>query len=478
MSRVLVVPLDGSERAEAALPWAVRLAQSQELSIALVRATPPSYLVAPAMDGSMPYLAPETYEELRLAQLDAAATYLAEAHSRVAAEGITVETISREGDPANMILDVADELGAIAVVLATHGRGGVERFVLGSVAERIVAQATIPILLIRAPEGVPARPADLSRLLVPLDGSPLAERALDLAQALAPVDATLTLARVVAPVERAMPGVGAVGFSVDAVATEHAADEARAYLDRIRDTLAGGRYAVQSVVRHGRTADEILTAAREANASLIVLSTHGRTGLRRWLLGSVADAVVRGAETPVLLVSTRALAARAQMPFVVRELMTHDVAAMRADEPVLSALRKLLRHRVSSAPVVDAAGRVVGMVSEHDLLAWDQTLLDLIAGDPGMAPEDYRRRVHSAKVADVMSRAPITIVETATLTAAIHLFVQHELRQLPVVRDGRLVGTLTRADVLRVLATQLDVAETAPTPGPAATTAAGAARKS
>jgi nucleotide-binding universal stress UspA family protein/predicted transcriptional regulator len=477
MSRCLVVPLDGSERAEAALPWAVLLARAQGLSIALVRATPPPYLVTAALDESLPYLAPETYETMRLAELDAATAYLAGAQTRVAADGIAVETISREGDPANTMLDVADERGAIAVVLATHGRGGLQRFVLGSVAERLVAQATIPILLIRAPEGAPARPADLSRLLVPLDGSPLAERALDLAQGLAPADATLTLARVVAPVRHALPGVGAVGSYVDGGATEHAAGEARADLDRVRQTLAGERLVVQTTVRHGRAADEILSAAHEADASLIVLSTHGRTGPQRWLLGSVADAVVRGAEIPVLLVSTRAVAARAQLPFVVRELMTPDVAAVRADEPVLSALRKLLRHHASSAPVVDAAGRLVGVVSEHDLLIWDQALLDLIAGDPGLAPEDYRWRVLSTTVADIMSRTPVTIAETAALTAAIHLFVQHELRHLPVVRDGRLVGSLARADVLRALATQLDTAATAPTAGPVVTPTTGGARQ-
>ncbi|HZR98901.1 MAG TPA: universal stress protein [Chloroflexota bacterium] len=461
MSQVFIVPLDGSERAEAALPWAALLARTQGLPLVLLRVVPPAYLVAPGFDGALPYLSPETYDRLEAAEREAAASYLAAVQARLAADGIAVETVTRTGLPAETILDVADERGAAAIVLATHGRGGLTRLVLGSVAERVVAQATTPLLLVRAAEGAVSRPAELSRLLVPLDGSALAERALDLAAAIAPPGATRLLLRVVAPVERAMPGVGAAGTYIDVEATERATAAADAYLDEVRQRLSAGGYAVQTAVRRGQPAAEILAAAREAAASLIVLSTHGRTGPRRWLLGSVADAVVRGADSPVFLVSARALVARAQTPYAVRDLMTRDLAVVRADEPLTSALRKLLRHRVSGAPVVDATGKLVGVLSEHDLLAWDQGLLDLLAGDPGMPLEDYRRRVATARVSDIMSRSPVTVDEDAPLNAAMRTLVHHAMRRLPVVRDGRLVGILTRADVLRALAAQLEaVAET------------------
>jgi nucleotide-binding universal stress UspA family protein len=277
MARVLIVPLDGSECAEAALPWAALLARTQSLPLVLLRVVPPPYLVAPGFDGTLPYLSPATYEKLEQAEREAAAGYLATVQARLAAEGATVETVTREGLPADTILDVADERGAAAIVLATHGRGGLRRLVLGSVAERIVAQAMIPLLLVRATEGAPPPTAALRRLLVPLDGSALAERALDLAAAIAPPDATRVLVRVVVPVEHAMPGVGAVGTYVDVEATERAAAAAAAYLDDVRQTLRGD-YVVQTAVRRGQPAAEILAAARDTEASLIVLSTHGRAG--------------------------------------------------------------------------------------------------------------------------------------------------------------------------------------------------------
>jgi nucleotide-binding universal stress UspA family protein/predicted transcriptional regulator len=466
MSRILLVPLDGSEQAEAALPWAALLARTQSLPLVLLQVVEPVYLVAPGLDGTLPYLSPETYQKIEQSEHTAAATYLAAVQARLAAEGLTADTITRKGPAADTILDVADERGAAFIVLATHARGGLTRVVLGSVAERIVAQATIPLLLVHATEEAVPRAVALRRLLVPLDGSALAERALDLAAAIAPPDVPRVLVRVVPSVEHAMPGVGAVGTYVDVEATERAAAAADVYLDEVRQRLRAGQVDVQTAVRRGQPAAEILAAARETEASLIVLSTHGRTGPRRWLLGSVADAVVRGADTPVLLVSARALVARAQSPFAVRDLMTRDLAVLRADEPLTTALRKLLRHRVSGAPVVDGAGKLVGVLSEHDLLAWDQGLLDLLAGDPGMSSPEYRRRVAMARVSDVMSRSPVTVDEDTPLDAAMRTLVRHAMRRLPVVRDGQLVGILTRADVLRALAAQLEVAAEAPTAAP------------
>ena len=116
----------------------------------------------------------------------------------------------------------------------------------------------------------------------------------------------------------------------------------------------------------------------------MVMATHGHTGASRVLLGSVADRVVRHAELPIFLVSARALAARAVGPRTVRELMTRDLATLRDDESIGAALRKLLRRRVSGAPVVDAAGKLVGVISEHDLLEWQAAELERLTRDPGI----------------------------------------------------------------------------------------------
>src|SRR4051812_15174780 len=127
MTQALLVPLDGSELAETALPWAVLLARTQGVSLVLHRACLPPYLVAPGLDGTLPYLSPDTYQRLEAAERETATTELAQVQARLQAEGIAVEVDIREGYPADTILDAADERGALGIVLATHGRGGLTR---------------------------------------------------------------------------------------------------------------------------------------------------------------------------------------------------------------------------------------------------------------------------------------------------------------------------------------------------------------
>jgi CBS domain-containing protein len=201
-------------------------------------------------------------------------------------------------------------------------------------------------------------------------------------------------------------------------------------------------------------ADQILTAAHECTADLIVLSTHGRTGPQRRALGSVADELVRRAPLPVLLVSTRALAARAAGPYSVRDVMTRDLAVVATDEPLSSVLRKLQRRRVSGVPVVDAAGSLVGIISESDLLVQEADLLKALTREPWLDAAADARRLDTQTAAQIMSHPAITIEESAPLATALRLFVERRLRRLPVTRQGRLVGKLSRSDVLKVLGPQ------------------------
>jgi CBS domain-containing protein len=303
----------------------------------------------------------------------------------------------------------------------------------------------------------PASPPALTRLLVPLDGSSLAEQALDAAQALASNGAILTLLRVVPPVERAMRGVGAAGTYVDRAATRRAVAEAEEYLRGVARTIPQPRLSVRTVVRVGRPSTEILAAARECSVDLIMLSTHARPAPQRWVLGSVADELVRRSGTPVFLLSARAVAAHLSAPFAVQDVMTADVVAVRVDEPVSTVLRKLLRRRISGAPVVNAAGTLAGVVSEHDLLAWQQQLVETVGKGGPAGADPSVRRPQDVPVGRVMSHPPVAIEESAPLQAAIHLLLERQLQRLPVTRDGRLVGILSRADVLRAIADQWDV---------------------
>jgi nucleotide-binding universal stress UspA family protein/predicted transcriptional regulator len=450
MAARLLVPLDGSELSEVALPWAELLARSHDFSLVLVRVVPWPLWVGQT-DG---YLAPEVYDQIRASEREEATSYLAEVERRLVARNVAVETVIAEGFPARTILDLVEEHDAAAIIMATRGRGGLERVVLGSVATQIVAQATLPLLLVRADPGVPTPTPVLRRLLVPLDGSPLAEQALDLAQAVASEGTTLVLLRVVAPVERRKPGVGVPEAIVDEAATHAAVEEAESYLRQLAESRIRPPCAVELLVRVGLPTEQILVATREAAADLIAASTHGRTGPRRWLLGSVADGLVRQANVPVFLVSARVLAARVTSPFRVEDLMTRDLVLVQAGEPLVTVLRKLLRRRISGAPVVDANGRLLGVISEHDLLAWQVRTLDELSKAEQLDPREYARRLESTPVREIMAHPPATIEESASLTAAVRLFVQARRRRLPVTRDGKLVGILSRRDVLRAVAEQ------------------------
>jgi nucleotide-binding universal stress UspA family protein/predicted transcriptional regulator len=326
--------------------------------------------------------------------------------------------------------------------------------VRGSVAEQILQQATLPVLMVPAGAAQASPPAELRRLLVPLDGSPLAERALETARELAPAGGTIRLLAVVEVAERTVHSPEAEVQIVDEAATRAIVERTRAYLDNLRLSLGATRFTVETDVLCGKAGPEILASANAQAADLIVMATHGRTGTARWWLGSVADEVVRHAHQPVFLVSARTLAARAVGDFTVHDLMTRDLMTVRDDEPLIGALRKLLRRRISGAPVVDADGNLVGVLSEYDLLRWQESTMKALAKQPGVASVEYGRLLETAAVRDVMARRPLTFDEGAPMSAALRMLLEHRVRRLPVVNLGKLVGVLARADVLKAMSEQ------------------------
>ncbi|MCC7106473.1 MAG: universal stress protein [Chloroflexi bacterium] len=450
MSQKVLVPLDGSELGSAALSWAEALAASVDHSLVLVRVVPwPPYVPVSGIDG---YFSPTVYDEIVQAEEEAAHSYLVQTREHLLARGVEAETVVREGATAESILDVADEVGAYAIVMVTHGRGGLKRLVLGSVAEQIVQQSTLPVLLLRAGSPLPAAAPTFRRLLVPVDGSALAEDAIVLARQVLPKDGAIVLVRVVPPVERYIAAADGSMTIVDEEATKQAVLDAREYVQRCANELTAEGLAVEMVVQEGRPGTDVLEVAKERRADVIVMATHGRGGAARWLLGSVADEVVRHADRPVFLVSARARAARAVGAFTVRDLMTRDLASVRDDEPLSSVIRKLVRRRVSGAPVLDGEGVLVGIVSEHDLLRWQKALTEELRKAPSIDPSDYARRLETTPAKQVMRHPPLTIDEGAPLSAAIDEFLNHGVRRLVVTDDGKLRGILSRSDVVRAMA--------------------------
>jgi CBS domain-containing protein len=290
----------------------------------------------------------------------------------------------------------------------------------------------------------------VKRILVPLDGSALAESGIELVNQLADTRAELVLARVVQPAT--IPGTGDIGYVVDSAATEEALADADKYLANQVEALDRVGLNTRCFVRTGNPGGELRKIADEQDVDLIAMTTHGRTGLDRFMLGSVADELIRHAAQPVLLVSARAVSTQLLEPYQVRDVMTRDVASVREDEPLGAAISKLLRRRVSGAPVLNAKGEIVGVISEHDLLAWHAQYVAQMAQDESMLDSaDYRRRLESDRVASIMTTSVIVVERDAPLSAAVHLLQEHRLPRLPVISDGRLVGILTRSDVLRAL---------------------------
>jgi len=283
----ILVPLDGSSLAELALPHAEMLARARPHSpgrIALVR------------------VIEEDDSEVE------ASEYLAEIAERLRARGVATQSAVARGKPADAILAEVGRRRANAVVMATHGRSGLGRWVYGSVAESVLARAAVPVLLARAWAPTVPRVDAVRRVLVPLDGSTLAEAALPFAAAFVAgyVETELHLLQVIQPAQALFtswaPGVvfSDLGMDLDVEA-------ARLYLEGVLERLErehgirASRTFIDAQV--GLAANTINETARDERCDLVVMATHGHTGLARVVLGSVADAVLRGGSAPVLLVA-------------------------------------------------------------------------------------------------------------------------------------------------------------------------------
>lgn len=211
------------------------------------------------------------------------------------------------GHPAEEILRYAGEKGIDLIVMATHGRSGIRRWALGSVADKVLSASDIPILLVRA--GVSER-AGLGTgpgrtILVPLDGSELSESILphvgDLAKQCGAELLNVILLGVCEPVTaESSRAAGSQAGQEDHMA--RCKEESSQYLGRVEKRLRDSGLNVGSRVLEGVAADEIVGYANSNPPSLIAMVTHGRSGRSRWIYGSVAEKVLLGASSPVLLV--------------------------------------------------------------------------------------------------------------------------------------------------------------------------------
>lgn len=296
----LVVPLDGSKFSEHALPYAALIVRhtGAALDLALVHTT---YSVA-TLDTSI-Y---DTVDRWQTEQREREATYLHEVSERLRREaGVSARPVLLAGTPASALERHVRESGADLVVMTTHGRSGLQRAWLGSVADALVRHARVPILMVRPNDREPAlseeRPL-FRHMAIALDGTAAGERAMHTALALADAETRFTLLQVVAP-PRAPTSVyipHAAHLNQQLLEERHraAADylEARAAALRV-----GGRAVASEVLVDYHTAHAIVSWAERHEADGIALSAHAHSPAVQLLLGSLHQDVVRGGAVPVLV---------------------------------------------------------------------------------------------------------------------------------------------------------------------------------
>lgn len=289
----ILVPLDGSMLAEQVLPHLHRLPTPGKTTLVLVTVVEPtSYVAAHGR-----YLPPDYFTHM-LSNADA---YITKKARQLEEIGFQVKAYVVEGDAASSILKLAATTQVNLIAMTTHGRSGFVRWALGSVAERIISETPLPVFLAREGTAVPGD--KLRRLLVPLDGSALAEQALpeagDLAKA---TGAELWLLQVIQPLdERNQDLLFSDRAEAQAAFTEWQTNAA-AYLQQMAQPLQTEGVTCVCKAVLGDVAPTIIATAESEAIDLLVMSTHGRTGLRRWVYGSVANKVLRGVTCPLLVI--------------------------------------------------------------------------------------------------------------------------------------------------------------------------------
>lgn len=294
MYRSVMLPLDGSPFSEQALPLASRLAAHCSADLRIV------HVHRPQSEPDWDLVTPYRYEGVVQAEHDW--DHDAARHEQeYLTQHVGAQCKVLEGDIVPTLEQEIANTDPDLIVMATHGRGGLSRAWLGSVADTLIRDIHKPILLVRAREGDDATPKlRIDNLLVPLDGSALAESILKHVLAIAERNRTrITLLRVVSPAYVTTEFNGIV--QSDSLLRERV-DAAHEYLNRMATQLGVEGYLVETdVVVSSTAASAILDYTERNGLDVICMATHGRSGVKRLLLGSVADKVLRGAETPVLL---------------------------------------------------------------------------------------------------------------------------------------------------------------------------------
>jgi nucleotide-binding universal stress UspA family protein len=292
----ILIPLDGSKTAEKVLPYARFLAGQLKLPVELLAVVDIVEMATHIFADGARYLDTMIEDSVRNSE-----HYLRGiACTFPSGTKCTVE----KGKAEQMIIETAAADKGTLVTMATHGRSGMNRWLLGSVTEKVLRGGTNPMLLVRATEeGKTDGGVTLKSIVVPLDGSELAEGVLSTVAELAK---TLKLAVVLfraynIPYSAYAGGEGYYALNYEEL-LKAMREEAVDYLEKKTEAVKKlGIANVSYVAKEGFAADEIISLPRKSPDNLIAMCTHGRSGVKRWMLGSVTETVVRHSADPVLV---------------------------------------------------------------------------------------------------------------------------------------------------------------------------------
>jgi nucleotide-binding universal stress UspA family protein len=303
LQRVLVA-LDGSDTSHGALLLAIELNRQYKSELILCTVVDRDAALVAAQSPDGPFMGLDNIIE----HYDASAKQLlSEAAERTSAAGVPTTTMLLDGRPAVAIADYSKEAGADAIVMGTHGKSGLERMLLGSTAEGVLHMTTVPTFVVHQTQDATFAPAALptvtefGRIFVAVDDSDPSDAAVAFALDLAAATRSLVLCCNAIEQGQFFDRAARYGYNEGPLLADlrnHAAELIEAKTKTAKDR----GLTVVSVIVEGTAAEAILKAAADNDADLIVVGTHGRRGVQRFFMGSVAESVIRGSVLPVAVV--------------------------------------------------------------------------------------------------------------------------------------------------------------------------------
>jgi nucleotide-binding universal stress UspA family protein len=290
-----LVPLDGSKLAETVLPLAAYYAMQNNARLTLF------HVIEQNPPGSV-------HGEHHLKDEQEATAYLNEISQTFPPELKVEQHVhsSAEKDVATSIVEHSDDMGVDLIVMCAHGQSGLQARIFGSIAQEVLTQGDVPVLLLSPKKGQTMESCECRCILVPLDGNPDHEAGLDMAVELAQAcQASLHLVMVVHEVST-LPGEQAASAmllpSAAAALLEMRCEDGELYLAELMGKLLDQNIPVTGEVQRGDPAKQIVRSAKDFQADLIVLGTHGKTAMGAFWSGSVTPKIASQTHLPLLLV--------------------------------------------------------------------------------------------------------------------------------------------------------------------------------